>query len=106
MKETDIMRLIQLKASEMGGRLLRNNIGAFKDKAGQWIRFGVGGLGGSDLMGWMSPNAKFTVVEVKVPGEEPTEDQYKFLDTINKAGGIGIWADSVDMFVSKIKKRL
>jgi len=79
-------------------RLFRNNIGAMQNERGDWIRFGVGGKGGSDLLGWTQVEiteehlgkqlAIFTAVEVKKKGNKPTDDQEMFLNMVIRAGGI------------------
>ncbi len=62
--------------------------------------------GSSDLIGWtrvlITPDmvgkhiAVFTGIECKTPGYKPTEDQIRFKDAINKAGGIGKVIYSID----------
>lgn len=49
----------------------------------------------------------FIGIEVKRPGQKPKPIQMAFLDAINKAGGIGFWADNLDIVkeeLGKIKK--
>lgn len=50
--------------------------------------------GMSDIVG-MLKNGKFFSIETKVPGKEPTEVQYEFMDLVNRNGGLAFWADSV-----------
>lgn len=45
---------------------------------------------------------KFLAIEVKRPGLSPTEKQSKFLDAVNRAGGIGFVAHSVDDVVREL----
>ena len=93
MKESDIMRDVQLAASEMGGRLFRNNVGVFKTIDGRVIRGGLA-PGSSDLIGFTPALlgdcivAVFTAVEVKSKTGKPTKDQKRFINAVNKAGGI------------------
>ncbi len=101
MKETDILKLIQIEASKRGYRLFRNNCGNLQDKNGMWVKYGVANPGGSDLIGWkpvfITPDmvgkvvAVFTAIEVKSPkGRMDKEgNQQHFLDAVNAAGGIG-----------------
>jgi hypothetical protein len=106
MREVDIMRSLQLECPKIGARLLRNNSGALQDKKGRWVRFGVGGTGGSDLIGWRSVTitpdmvgakmAIFVACEVKSSGGKPTKEQENFISAVQNAGGIGFVARSVE----------
>lgn len=95
--EADIQREILLAAPALGYRLLRNNVGAFKDATGRWVHFGVGGNGGSDLIGW-GPQGRFVAVECKRKGKKPTAEQLAFLDAVKDAGGISAVCYSVEDF--------
>lgn len=114
MTESAVQRAVQLAAPEARTRLLRNNIGAFKDEAGQWVHYGVGGKGGSDTIGWRSieitPDmvgatvAVFVAAEIKSEEWRPPksgerlkhwEQQQAFIAAVVKAGGIGFVAQSV-----------
>ena len=94
MTEAELMREIQLFLSNKGHRVFRNNIGVCKDERGNYIRYGVCNPGGSDLIGW-TKEGKFLAVEVKSAKGRLTATQESFLEAINKAGGIGICARSV-----------
>jgi hypothetical protein len=86
-----------IRCSRGSARLFRNNCGQFKDKAGNWIRYGVGNPGGSDLLGWqqikITPDdvgrviAQFLAFEVKRPGFNETKEQKRFGEMVTKAGG-------------------
>lgn len=39
--ETWVQSAVRLEASRLGMRLFRNNVGAFQNPAGQWVRFGL-----------------------------------------------------------------
>lgn len=90
MTESQLMRLIQLRASELGARLFRNNVGFCR---GTKVRYGVCNPGGSDLIGWF--RGRFLAVEVKA-GTATTKAQADFLKAVIQAGGIGIVAHSID----------
>lgn len=113
--ESDVQRDIQIEAPKVGARLLRNNIGAYQDDTGRWVHYGVGGKGGSDLLGWTqikvtpemvgSTIAVMTACEVKGPEWRPPKSgkqferwklQKQFVAAINQAGGIATVASSVD----------
>ena len=104
MKESDLMRLIQLEASKYGVRLFRNNVGVLQDKNGRHLRYGLG-TGSSDLIGWIGEGkyaGKFIAVEVKVGDSKLTPEQINFLNQVNGAGGIGICARSVQDVIDKL----
>lgn len=86
MKETNISRLCQLRASELGHRLFRNQRGRYQTPEGQWVAYGVGPDGASDLIGW-TRDGRFAAVEIKRPGEKLRPDQKQFIDLVIAAGG-------------------
>jgi hypothetical protein len=94
MKETNILQLCRLAAAECGATVFRNNVGKLKDINGRWVEFGLV-VGSSDLIGWL-PDGRFLAIETKVPGKKPSPQQYKFIDAVNKAGGVAFWADNPD----------
>jgi len=65
--------------------------GAHKGK-GWFVRFGPPGQ--SDILGVL-PGGRFLAIEVKRIGESPSDDQQRFLDRVNAAGGIAIVAHSL-----------
>jgi hypothetical protein len=98
MTEGDIMRTIQLDLANGPVRLLRNNAGMLKNQAGNIVRFGVGGVGGSDLLGWrtitIGPEhigqqlAVFAAIEVKAPRGKVTQEQANFIERVQQYGGL------------------
>ena len=98
MKESPIIKRVLRRCSRGLSRLFRNNVGVYKDKAGNWIRYGVGGPGASDLLGWRqviigpehvgSTIAQFLAIEVKRPGQRLTEKQARFGKMVSDAGGV------------------
>ena len=120
MSEGDLMREIQLAASEVGARLLRNNVaegwvGKHETVGGRVLihdprRLHAGlGVGTSDLIGWTrmltenGPIAVFTAVEVKTRNGRLTLEQSRFIEAVKVAGGIGICAHSVEDAVRAIR---
>lgn len=96
-------------------RLFRNNNGVLTDRLGRYVTYGLG-PGTSDLIGWRrtwvhcprcdelhGPFAIFSALEIKRPGEEPSEKQSYFLDAVALAGGNGFWADSVALALQLLK---
>jgi hypothetical protein len=86
MREADLMRSIMIAASREGHRLFRNNVGAVKAADGPWIHYGVGGKGGSDLIG-MTRQGRFAAIEVKASGK-PTVEQTEFIEMVRRQGGV------------------
>ncbi len=88
MIEADLMRLIQVHASKLGARLLRNNVGALQNKEGTWIRYGLG-VGTADLVGWLTVDgaALFLAVEVKSESGRVSPEQTNFINAVRAAGG-------------------
>ena len=102
--EAETQRDILLSAPSVNCRLLRNNVGMLKDERGQYVRYGLGGNGGSDLIGWttVQGRAVFTAIEVKRKGKKPTPEQVAFVDAIKAAGGIGAVCFSVQDFLDAV----
>lgn len=58
--EAWVQSAVRLEAAEKGVRLWRNNVGAFKDESGRWVRYGLANDSGplnkvlksGDLIGW------------------------------------------------------
>lgn len=116
MKEKIILNQILLSFSSLAARLFRNNVGMLEDKKGNKVRYGLC-RGSSDLVGWsfkvVTPSmvgkkiAIFTAVEAKAGRTKVTVEQQRFVDAVNKAGGIGIIAHSngeaLDLFNKKME---
>lgn len=126
MSESEVQQKVQIEAAYYGCQLMRNNSGAFIDKDGRQIRFGLGNtskqhnerIKTSDLIGFttvtITPEmvgmklAVFTAVECKEgkwkPGSNPRERaQSAFIEWVKKSGGIAGFAASVNDFVSIMK---
>lgn len=56
----------------------------------------IGHHGESDIMGHRISDGRALYIEVKLPGEEPREDQQKFLDAMRRTGAIAGCAHSVE----------
>ena len=95
-RESDIMRRIQIRASELGWRLFRNHVGVLFDHRGNRVTVGLG-VGSSDLIGWrpllITPQhvgqtiAQFAAVEVKAPRGRVSDSQALFLSVVDGFGG-------------------
>lgn len=76
----------------------RTNSGGARLPAGggktQYVRFNTA-EGCSDLTGIL-PDGRFLAIEVKRPGEKPTELQQGFLDKVTTQGGLALVVSSVE----------
>lgn len=97
-REQSVLKRILLKLSKGDTRLWRNNVGAAKMADGSWVRYGVGGNGAADLLGFKSvvitPEmvgqkvAVFLSIEVKSKTGRPRADQLLWRDLVRRFGGI------------------
>ncbi len=96
MRETDVVQACRLAASECGVILWRNNTGAYKDKNGRFVRYGLA-VGSSDLIGVSKRHrGKMVALECKIPGWKPSgaaqikhyNEQLNFINAVKDAGGI------------------
>jgi hypothetical protein len=103
--ESDLYGQLMIEATRLGHRLFRNQVGRARYKSARGdvftVPYGVGGVGGSDLIGWSfawfddgrvsTPAEKvaiFTAIEVKQKGKKATKEQAQFLEAVRAAGGI------------------
>lgn len=93
--EANIQNDILIALSKAGATVWRNNVGALKDKTGRLVRYGVGGNGGSDIIG-ICPDGRFLAVEVKKNTGRATEDQLRFIEAVRAKGGRAGVARSVE----------
>jgi hypothetical protein len=94
MRELDLMHLIQIAATKLGARLMRNNVGGLWSRDGRFIRFGLG-IGTSDLIGF-DRNGRFIAIETKTPGGKRTAEQENFIRLVREHGGLAGFAESVE----------
>lgn len=107
-REAPVQAEIMLEAPRMDARLLRNNVGAWQDKQGNWVHYGVGGNGGADTIGLTTIRitsqmvgldiAVFTAVECKAKGRTASDEQKAFLAMVKARGGIACLAYTVEDF--------
>lgn len=124
LSEADLMRLVQIEASRLNSRLLRNNVGTGWVGKTQRINptqivihdprplhAGLG-VGTSDLIGWTpviinethvgKTLAVFTAIEVKSKAGKLTGQQADFIKAVNAQGGVAACVRSIDDFVGVI----
>jgi hypothetical protein len=92
------MLAVQKRATELGLRLWRNNIGSYKLPNGAWLTYGLQNPGGSDLIGFTRKTitqdmvgqqiAVFTAVEVKTKTGTTSDAQSQFINFVVGMGGI------------------
>lgn len=99
--EANIQQEIRLALSEIGCLVWRNNTGAYKDKTGRLITYGLC-KGSSDLIG-IAPDARFLAVEVKKEGGRVRSEQLLFIEAVRRAGGIAGICRSADEAVKLVK---
>lgn len=112
--EQSIQHHIMIALSDAGCLIFRNNVG--NAWVGELIRrtsdsvtlrnprplhAGLS-VGSSDLIG-VTPSGRFLAVEVKTLTGRVRPEQQKFIDAVNRIGGIGIIARSVDDALKAIK---
>jgi hypothetical protein len=119
--ENEIQQMILIEASKHNIKLYRNNSGAFKNPAGQFVRFGLGNISeafnkdlkSSDEIG-ITPVlitadmvgttlGVFTAIEVKREGwqysaTDREKAQLNFINAIRGRGGFAGFSDSIDSF--------
>ena len=107
--ETEVMRriLLNLRTALPHATLFRNNVGARKLQDGSYLKYGVGGAGGSDLIGFISVEvtpqlvgrrvAVFAAVEVKaIASGRVSPEQEHFIKFVGEAGGLAGVARSLE----------
>ena len=79
----------------MHGCVARNHtVGRFYTESGSRIQIGTPGE--SDIWGHRIADGKAFYIEVKLPGEEPRENQQKFLDAMSRAGALSGCAHNIE----------
>lgn len=101
-KETNVWKQLLIDLSPFGFRLFRNQRYKGKTDKGAWIDCGVGGDGGSDLIGGriitVTPDMvgkqimQFVAIETKHGKNGASKEQKDFLNAVNQCGGLGILA--------------
>jgi|SRR5690625_3097998 len=113
--EADIQAKIQIELSNLGVPMFRNNTGAYTTETGHYVRFGVGGVGGSDLIGITPVKITedmvgqtlgvFTAIEVKSKNGRATLEQRKFIQAVKNNHGLAGVAKSVNAALNIIKRK-
>lgn len=94
MRESQLQDQIRLALGNVPGVVLwRNNIGAATTPKG-YIRYGVGGPGGADLIGIR--NGRFVAIEIKTTTGKQTAEQLIFQQLVTARGGEYVILRSVE----------
>ena len=95
--ERDIQKVILDWLACIGVFAWRANTGAvaanYKGKS-RFMRFGPKGQ--ADILGILPSSGRLLAIEVKREGEQPTEDQERFLERIRNNRGVAIVAHSLE----------
>ena len=92
-KETALQNMIIAELCAHGCVARNHTVGNFLTKYGAEIKIGTHGE--SDIMGHRCSDGKAFYIEVKLPGEEPRDDQYAFLEAMRNSGAIAGWCTTV-----------
>ena len=92
--ETELQNRIIVALCQNGCVARNHTVGQFYTKYGTLIN--IGHHGESDIFGHRIADGKALYIEVKLPGEEPREDQQKFIDAMKRTGAIAGCAHSVE----------
>jgi hypothetical protein len=95
-RERDIQRAILDLLHARGVLAWKAGSGAFRvPKAGGGERYvKMGHEGVADILGALPGTGKFLAIEVKRPGQSPTQAQAAFLTAVQMAGGVAFVASS------------
>ena len=100
MTEADLMHAIMIATCD-DVDWLRNNVGAYDANplcrycglrphsgSARWIRYGVGGRGGADLLGVQRSTGRFVAAEIKTAPGIVSADQTLFLARVARSHGL------------------
>lgn len=116
-KETALGAHVMLALSERGAVLFRNAttvawVGRTIYQQGRDVSLANAArieaglcVGSSDLIGW-THDGRFLAVELKTKGVRITPEQQRFVDAVNRAGGVGIIAYTVESAVEQYEERV
>ena len=102
-KETSLQNKIIVALCQNGCVARNHTVGQFYTKYGTLIN--IGHHGESDIFGHRISDGKALYIEVKLPGEEPREDQQKFIDAMKRTGAIAGCAHSIEEALEIVNER-
>lgn len=101
-EETALQNQIIAALCQHGCVARNHTVGNFYTEYGG--RVAVGKHGESDVMGHRISDGKAIYIEVKLPGEEPRDDQKKFLTAMRRAGAIAGCAHSIEEAIAIVEE--
>jgi len=90
----------------MGVKIYRNNRGIAKTPGGGRVAYGVGENGTADFVGRLCPSGLWCSLEMKAPGEEPSDTQWRHIHEVRLDGGWADWSDSAERTVRLVREAL
>lgn len=81
-----------------------NTTGIYDVKKEKWRKFHNQLTGVSDILGIL-PDGKFLAIECKSENDRRSEDQENFIVDINRTGGVGLFAKSIDDVLEILKEQ-
>lgn len=78
-----------------------HTVGKFYTEYGAVVK--IGHPGEADIWGHRCSDGRAIYIEVKLPGEEPRDDQQKFLDAMRRTGAITGCAHSIEEALEIVK---
>ena len=100
-KETILQNQIIVALCKNGCVARNHTVGQFFTKYGSIVN--IGRHGESDIMGHRISDGRAIYIEVKLPGEEPRDDQRKFLEAMANTGAISGVAHSIGEALEIVK---
>lgn len=91
-EETALQNKIIVALCKHGCFAVNHTVGKFYTEYGAMVKIGTHGE--SDIWGHR-PDGKAFYIEVKLPGEEPRDDQYQFIDAMKNTGAIAGWCTTI-----------
>ena len=102
--ETILQNQIIVALCQNGCVARNHTVGQFYTKYGAIVN--IGRHGESDITGHRCSDGRAIYIEVKLPGENPRDDQRKFLDAMARTGAIAGVAHSVEEALSIVKSTM
>lgn len=103
MSENDIQAAILGALGLFAGvKLWRNNRGGIR-RRGKYYKFGLA-PGASDILGILRGRGRWFVLEVKKPGEKPTDEQEEFMSIVRSFDGFACSVTSVSESIAALRR--
>ena len=102
--ETILQNEIIVELCKNGCVARNHTVGQFVTKYGSIVN--IGHHGEADIWGHRISDGKAFYIEVKLPGEEPRDDQQKFLNAMARTGAIAGCAHSVEEALEIVKRTM